>query len=150
MMNEQLYKVCLIQLSEVFYYDKIFSFLHKIRQYGYRITSIYSDTLGISHAICQHFTTQSIDCYVHVNIYIPLHVKIIFILFFVRFTTQLVQDQKAKIWSYERYALVRDYYFRPPLCPPFTIIFLAYDFCKWLYYLCLRRTGTFEYKTFSK
>ena len=68
-----------------------------------------------------------------------------------RFTTQFVQDQKAKIWSYERYSLVREYYFRPPLCPPFTFIFLLIDVIKHIWFCCCsKRTRSYEYKTFSK
>jgi len=38
------------------------------------------------------------------------------------FTFQSVQDQTDLVWRYERYALIRDYFDRPPLFPPFIII----------------------------
>ena len=50
------------------------------------------------------------------------------------FTFDSVQSQTDLVWRYERYLLVRDYFERPPLFPPFIIFTHFYE----LFKLCLR------------
>ncbi len=47
------------------------------------------------------------------------------------FTITNVQDQAQYIWAYDRCALIRDYYARPALFPPFTFLISIGDFCRW-------------------
>ncbi|CAF4861246.1 unnamed protein product, partial [Rotaria socialis] len=38
------------------------------------------------------------------------------------FTFDSVQSQTDLVWRYDRYALIREYFDRPPLFPPFIIL----------------------------
>jgi hypothetical protein len=50
------------------------------------------------------------------------------------FTFESVQTQTDLVWRYERYILIREYFDRPPLFPPFIIITHIIEFVR----LCLR------------
>ena len=41
-------------------------------------------------------------------------------------TIQTVQSQSHKIWRYQRYVIVQEYYEKPPLPPPFNNIYYIY------------------------
>ena len=73
---------------------------------------------------------------------------------FFSFTFQSVQDQTDLVWRYERYSLIREYFERPPLFPPF-IIFTNFVegvklILRHLPYSKLSNMSTRRAKTFSK
>ncbi|CAF3605241.1 unnamed protein product [Adineta steineri] len=47
------------------------------------------------------------------------------------FTIGNVQEKAQYIWAYDRCGLVRDYYGRPALFPPFTFLISLAEFCRW-------------------
>ncbi|CAF4043372.1 unnamed protein product, partial [Adineta steineri] len=48
-----------------------------------------------------------------------------------RTTITKVQDKAQYIWAYDRCGLVRDYYGRPALFPPFTFLISFAELCRW-------------------
>jgi hypothetical protein len=100
--------------------------------YDYR----YSSDACFSHAIRQYSPCQFAYRIVHVcknNSAIPKK-RIDF-----SFTIDNVQEQAKFIWAYDRCALIRDYYARPALFPPFTFLVSLVDICRWCWEKCRQR-----------
>ncbi|CAF0766794.1 unnamed protein product [Rotaria sp. Silwood1] len=57
------------------------------------------------------------------------------------YTFQTVQDQTDLVWRYERYSLIREYFDRPPLFPPFIIITHLIELIKFLIRHCQNRNN---------
>ena len=66
----------------------------------------------------------------------------------------LFKNQTDLVWRYERYLLIREYFDRPPLFPPFIILTHVYDLFKLFGRCCLaRRRNQTDFeggKSFSK
>ncbi|UJR18510.1 hypothetical protein I4U23_005417 [Adineta vaga] len=64
------------------------------------------------------------------------------------FTINNVQEQANYIWAYDRCGLVRDYYGRPELFPPFTFLISLFEICRWCYrkLRCRNKTHTRYFK----
>ncbi|CAF4039243.1 unnamed protein product [Adineta steineri] len=49
-----------------------------------------------------------------------------------------IETQAQYIWAYDRCTLIRDYYTRPALFPPFTFLISMAQFCQWCWRKCKR------------
>ncbi|CAF4696079.1 unnamed protein product [Rotaria socialis] len=47
-----------------------------------------------------------------------------------------VQTQAYHIWAYDRCAFIRDFYFQPPLFPPFRFLIWMVEFLRWWWHKC--------------
>ncbi|CAF4285885.1 unnamed protein product [Rotaria sp. Silwood2] len=66
------------------------------------------------------------------------------------YTFQTVQDQTDLVWRYERYSLIREYFDRPPLFPPFIIITHSIELIKFLKRRCSKRNNSNMKKSHAK
>jgi hypothetical protein len=48
-----------------------------------------------------------------------------------------VESEADKIWKLQRYTLVHEYFYRPFLPTPFTIVYYFYELVRWLFYFVI-------------
>ena len=66
------------------------------------------------------------------------------------FTFETVQTQTDLVWRYERYSLIRLYFNRPPLFPPFIIITHLIKFTKLIFRHLFKHRIKTQSRIFSK
>lgn len=66
------------------------------------------------------------------------------------FTFTSVQNQTDLVWRYERYSLIREYFDRPPLFPPFIMLTHAYELGKFIFHQFANDQKKINTKIFSK
>ncbi len=66
------------------------------------------------------------------------------------FTFESVQTQTDLVWRYERYALIREYFDRPPLFPPLIFLTHLIEIGKLIYRHLPFHKKKIQAKTFSK
>jgi hypothetical protein len=69
---------------------------------------------------------------------------------FYSFTFESVQTHTDLVWRYERYLLIREYFDRPPLFPPFIILAHFFELSKLIFRHLPKHMKKFHAKTFSK
>lgn len=66
------------------------------------------------------------------------------------FTFNLVQTQTDLVWRYERYLLIREYFYHPPLFPPLIILIHFYEISTLIFRHLPKHMKKIHAKTFSK
>lgn len=59
-------------------------------------------------------------------------------------TFEQIQANAEKYWKFQRYSLIREYYYRPTFVPPFILISHGYNLVRYVYSVCCGKHNTIQ------